>query len=114
MDKKETAAERLERMKREKEAAKQQTKDNTDLVGQLTHESNGEPDFEELAEKLKKRQDEEKEGSVLSGAVKYTIYIDSAVAEAFQALCLKRGDQRRYANEAFRDFVQKKARELGM
>ena len=110
---KESAAERIARMKREKEAAKETGTDTTDLVGQLTHESEGKPDFAAIAEKLKKRQEENKV-SALEGAVKYTIYIDEDVAAAFQALCLKRGDQRRYATEAFMDFVQKKARELNL
>lgn len=112
MSKNETAAERLARMKKDREAAMaKESSEPTKLVEQLTHNSDGEPDFSELAKKLKKRQDKEKK-SALTGAVKYTIYIDEDVAEAFQALCLKRGDQRRFANEAFVDFVKKKAREL--
>lgn len=106
----ETAAERLARLKREKEAAKEAG--GTDLVSQLTHESDGEPDFAELAEKLKNR----KEGVEAAKPewIKFTIYIDRPVAEAFQALCTERGDQRRYATAAFADFVKKKSKELGL
>ena len=108
----ESAIERLAKIKAEKEAAKAAAKGN-DLVNQLTHDSTGEPDFAEIAEKLKERKDGEKV-SVMAGAVKYTIYIDEDVATAFDALCVKRGDQRRYANEALKDFVLKKTRELGI
>lgn len=111
MGKRESAADRIARMKREKEAAVKSTDKTTPLVNQLTNEKSLEPDFAEIARKLKERQDAEKT-SALAGAVKYTIYIDTDVAEAFQALCIKRGDQRRYANEAFKDFINKKAREL--
>lgn len=111
MDRKESAAERIARMRREKEAAT--ATDNTDLVGQLTHQSAGEPDLAALAEKLGQRKDKEKV-SVTETAVKYTIYIDKPVATAFDALCINRGDQRRYATEALRDFVLKKSRELGL
>lgn len=110
--KNESAIERLAKIKAEKEAARTAAK-NVDLVGQLTHDSTGEPDFAEIADKLKARKNEEKV-SVMAGAVKYTIYIDQDVATAFDALCVKRGDQRRYANEALKDFVQKKVRELGI
>ena len=108
MSAKETAAERLARMKREKEQA---DSGDSKLVSQLTHESGVEPDFKEIAQKLKERQNKEKK-SHTTGVVKYTIYIDEDVAESFQALCLERGDQRRFATEALADFVRKKAREL--
>lgn len=112
-EKKETTAERIARMKREKEAAKEAEKGKTDIVSQLTHESDGEPDFAALAEKLKKRHEEEKT-SVMAGTVKYTIYVDEPIATAFNSLCLKRGDQRRYINQALKDFVLKKSRELDL
>lgn len=109
---KETAKERLERLKREKKEAKGGETENTGLVSQLTHESDGEPDFALIAEKLKSRKEEEK--PTTTETVKFTIYIDKDVAQAFQALCVKRGDQRRYATEAFAEFVKRKVRELNI
>ena len=103
----ESVQERLERMKKQKESAGAET----ELVTQLAHESNGEPDFEELAQRLKERYDEKKV-SKLDGTEKLTVYVDKDVAAAFRALCIERGDQRRYINAALRDFVLKKAREL--
>ena len=53
MSKNETAAERIARMKREKEeaekAAKEKKTATTELVGQLTHDDDGAPDFTEIA-----------------------------------------------------------------
>ena len=59
--KNESAAERLERLKKEKEAAKVLNRD-TPLVEQLTHESDGEPDFNAIAEKLEERKKTEAKG----------------------------------------------------
>lgn len=109
---KETAQERMERLKREREEAKAATGGN-DLIDQLTHESTGEPDFSELAKKLAERQATEAKGEN-DGYVKLTIYIQSDVAAAFNALITKRGQQKEFANIAFSDFVKKKARELGI
>ena len=110
----ETVAERFARLQREKEEAeakaKTEEKESTSLVSQLTHETDGEPDFAQLAAKLKSRKEEET--PVSTETVKFTIYIDKPVAEAFQALCVKRGDQRRFATEAFAEFVKRKVREL--
>lgn len=116
MSKNRSALDRIEQMKREQEeaAAKKNTAANTDLVEQLTHEDAGEPNFANIAEKLKERQDAEREPSFLDGTTKFTIYVDNDVAEAFKALCVKRGDQRRYATQAFSDFVTKKVKELGL
>ena len=108
----ESAIERIKRLKEEQDAANQATAKDNDLLGQLTHESTGESNLAEIAKKLKQRQDEEKT-SVMANTIKYTIYVDEDVAEAFNALCLKRGDQRKFVNQALREFVEKKAKELG-
>lgn len=113
-DKKETTQERLERMKREREAAaKKAGETDTSLVDQLTHTDSGEPDFEEITRKLRERQEQETKGEN-DGYVKMTIYIDAKLAAAFNALITKRGQQKEFANIAFADFVQKKIRELGI
>lgn len=112
---KETVAQKLARLQRETDgagSAEQNT--NADLVEQLTHEDAGEPDFAAIADKLKANLDAEKEPSFLEGTTKFTIYVDNDVAEAFKSLCVKRGDQRRYATQAFSDFVIKKMKELGL
>ena len=109
---KENAQERMERLKREREEAKKTTPTN-DLVGQLTHETSGEPDFAEIAARLKMRQAKEARGEN-DGYVKMTIYIREDIAEGFNALITKRGQQKEFANAAFADFIQKKAREMNL
>lgn len=109
---KETAQERMARLKREREEAKAATGGN-DLIDQLTHESTGEPDFSELAKKLQERKAQEAKGEN-EGYVKMTIYIREDIAAGFNALITKRGQQKEFANQAFADFIQKKARELNL
>lgn len=111
-NKKNSAFERLQSMKRETEAAKA-TAPTEELVGQLTHESNGEPDFSQIAKKLEERKAKEARGEN-EGYVKMTIYIEESVAKSFNALITKRGQQKEFANQALSDFVQKKVRELGL
>lgn len=84
-----------------------------ELDGQLTHESGGEPDFAELAVKLEERKQKEARGEN-DGHVKMTIYVEENLAKSFNALITKRGQQKQFINEAIRDFVQKKAKELGL
>ena len=109
--KKESAAERLARMKKEQDA--KQKDQNTDLVGQLTHETDGEPDFTNLAKKLEERKALEAKGEN-EGHTKMTIYVRDDIYRSFNALITKRGDQKRFINQALSDFVQKKSRELGL
>jgi len=112
---KETVKEKLERLKREKEeaAAKAGANEGSDLVSQLTHEDAGEPDFSEIAKKLQERKAQEAKGEN-AGHVKMTIYVREDVAEAFNALITKRGQQKEFVNQALIDFVAKKIRELGL
>lgn len=112
-NKQESAAERLERMKREKAEAKNATNDTAELVGQLTHESDGKPDFTEIAKLLEQRKATEAKGEN-EGFTKMTIYIRNDILQSFNALITKRGQQKEYANQAFSDFVEKKVRELGL
>lgn len=113
-NKQESAIERINRLKREKEEAKAaQAPEAPALVSQLTHEDTGEPDFSELAKKLEERKAQEAKGEN-EGYRKLTIYIEESLADAFNALITKRGQQKEFANQAFRDFVQKKVRELNL
>lgn len=114
-NKKESAVERLERMKREKEASREARKDNpAELVSQLTHESTGEPDFGEIARKLEERKAQEATGGANDGYVKMTLYVREDLARSFDALVSRHGQKKEYINQAIQDFVAKKARELGL
>ena len=111
-NKQESALERMERLKREREAAKE--KGGADkIVGQLTHEDDGEPDFAEIARKLGERKAQEAKGEN-ADHVKLTIYIRKDIAEGFNALITKRGQQKEFANQAFADFILRKSKELGL
>lgn len=112
---KETTAERIARLQREKEAAKKAAEgnQNADLVSQLTHETDGAPDFSDLAEKLEERKAQEAKGEN-EGHTKMTIYVRNDIYRSFNALITKRGQQKAFVNQALSDFIQKKSRELGL
>ena len=117
MSRNNSARDRIERMKREQEEAAAKGGNaiaDTNLVGQLTHEEAGEPDFAELAKKLEERKEAEKKPSANANTEKFTIYVDKDIAAAFKALCTERGDQKRYATQAFKEFVEKRVKELGL
>lgn len=116
MSKNRTVQDRIAQMKREQEvaAARKDTLADANLVEQLTHEDAGEPDFAELAKKLEERKEAEKKPSANANTEKFTIYVDKDIAAAFKALCTERGDQKRYATQAFKEFVEKKVKELGL
>lgn len=107
---KETAKERLERMKRESQVDK---REGNELVSQLTHQAAGAPDFNEIAKKLEERKAQEPK-SENEGHVKMTIYVREDLHRSFAALCTKRGQQKEFINEAIADFVAKKIREMDL
>lgn len=111
---KETSQERLERMKREREAAAKKTGEtDNSLVDQLTHTDTGEPNFAELAKQLQERQEQEFKGKN-DNHIKDTLYIRRDIYEAFNALVTQRGQKKEFVNQALSDFIIKKARELGL
>lgn len=113
-ERKQTVAERLEELKRQQEAVKSQNAHpKEELIEQLTHESDGGPDFTQIIEKLQQRKEEVAKGEN-EGYQKMTIYIRDDIADSFNALLTKRGDQKKFANIAFADFVKKKVKELGL
>lgn len=105
----ESVEERLERMKREKEAAKASAP--SEIINNLTNEA--ETDFSEIAKKLEERKAAEAKGEN-EGYQKMTIYVRDDIARSFNALITKRGQQKEFVNQALSDFIKKKAKELGM
>lgn len=108
MSKPESAVERINRLKREKEEAQQSTEVIKDLVKEETTE-----DFSDIVGKLQERKKKTAKGEN-EDCQKMTIYIRNDIADSFNALITKRGQQKAFANEAFADFVKKKVRELGL
>ena len=70
-------------------------------------------DYNVLAAKIEAHKAKEAK-SKNDGYVKMTIYVREDVAKSFNALCTERGQQREFTNEAFRDFIKKKAKEMGI
>lgn len=98
--------EKLERLKAGK---KEETKN--DMVEEFTGTKGMEDKMKEIAAQLKK-QKEEKQSSLNDEYVKDTIYIKREIYDAFNALCIKQGDKKKFANEAFADYVLKKYNQM--
>ena len=103
----ESAAERIARMKQAKQEAQP-----AEVMKDLTKEESTD-DFTEIVEKLQERKEQEAKGEN-DGYQKMTIYIRDDIAQSFNALITKRGQQKEFANIAFADFDKKKVRELGL
>lgn len=114
-NKKSAVAEKLARMQKETGGAGATDQTHTaDLVDQLAHEEPGAPDFAELAKELEERKQANKKPSANENTVKFTIYVERDIALAFKALCIERGDQKKFATQAFKEFVEKRVKELGL
>lgn len=103
----ESVTERLNKMKQ----AKKESQTN-EVIKDLSKE-NSTDDFSEIAKQLQERKEREAKGEN-EGYQKMTIYIRDDIADSFNALITKRGQQKEFANIALADFVKKKYRELGM
>ena len=100
-------SERLSNLDNQKEEIKSKSVVNNIITGQE------EKDIKAIAQELKERKDKEPDSiNDPNLYVKDTIYIEKDVYEAFNALCLKRGDKKQFTNEALRDYVKKKYKEL--
>ena len=98
------------------EKQKKAEKSRPDVVASIVDGETADNKLKAIAEELKKRKDEydprAKDGGFKDNYVKDTIYIEKDIYEAFNALCLEYGDKKRYANQAFKDFVMKKHEEI--
>ena len=82
-----------------------------EVIHQIVHQEEDRTDFEKIAEELQQRHEEEKH-SLNDKHVKMTIYVEENIAKAFYSLCVKRGDQKEYINQALAEFVKKRYKEL--
>lgn len=106
-DKKSLLNQRLSKLDNQKEEIKSANVVNNIIAGKE------EKDLKAIAQELKERK--QKEPDSINDPdlyIKDTIYIEKDVYEAFNALCLKRGDKKQFTNEALRDYVKKKYKEL--
>lgn len=102
---KETMQERMERLKREAEKAKE-----TPVARTIAQGEDADTDFEKIAEAFAAMQPEHPQ--VKPEEVKVTLYIDAQVYAAFEKLCVARGDKKRNTNAALAEFVLKRYREM--
>ena len=82
-----------------------------EVIQKIIHQEEETPDFSKIAEELAQRHEEEKH-SLNDGYQKMTIYVEENIAKAFNALCVKRGDQKQFINEALAEYVSKKYKEI--
>lgn len=111
MSKNDQISKRLEAMKKGNE--NQNASRPANVINAITKGEEDKKDFKKMAEELKKIKEETK-NSVLTGYRKDTIYIREDLHDAFNALCVKHGDKKAYANEAIEDFLIKKYKEMHM
>lgn len=81
------------------------------VIDQMTEKKDDSTDFEAIAKELEARKQAEAKGEN-DGYTKDTIYIEDSIYKSFNALCLKRGDKKRFTNEALADFIKKKYKEI--
>lgn len=90
---------------------KKNRESQAEMLAQMTEQKTDQPDFEAIAEELEERKRQEGKGEN-EGYVKDTIYIEENIYKSFNALCIKRGDKKKYTNQALAEFVAKKYKEL--
>ena len=83
------------------------------VIGGIINQEQETPDFAKIAEMLEARKQEEAKGEN-DNHIKDTIYVEETVYRSFNALCVRRGDKKKFVNEALADFVKKKIKELGI
>lgn len=83
----------------------------SEMRSQMTEQKDDTPDLAAIAEEFKKRHEEKATGAN-DGYTKDTIYIEDALYEAMQALCLTRGDKKHHVNNAYRDYILKMHKQL--
>lgn len=76
----------------------------SEFVHKLVTQEEEPRSLEDIAKELQERREAEAVGEN-EGYVKDTIYIRKDIYEAFNALCLKRGDKKKHANAAFERYV---------
>ena len=108
MSKNNKLQDRLAGLQQEKETIKG---NSGKVISGIINQEQETPDFAKIAEELQQRHAEEAR-SLNDGYVKMTIYVEENIAKAFNSLCVKRGDQKEYLNEALAQYVQKRYKEL--
>lgn len=85
--------------------------DKKDVLRGILHQEEEKVDLAQIAKELQERHENEAH-SLNDNYIKDTIYIRDDIYRAFNALCVKRGDKKTFANQAFEEFILKKYAEL--
>lgn len=101
---------KLNRLQQQKEQLPQPS-EKAELVNKILNQEEETIDMKAIAEALQEQREEQP--GLNDGYRKDTLYIQEDLYEAFNALCVNRGDKKKFVNEALRDFVLKKYKELG-
>lgn len=101
---------KLNRIQQQKEQLPQPS-EKAELVNKILNQEEETIDMKAIAEALQEQREEQP--GLNDGYRKDTLYIQEDLYEAFNALCVNRGDKKKFVNEALRDFVLKKYKELG-
>ena len=101
---------KLNRIQQQKERLPQPS-EKAELVNKILNQEEETIDMKAIAEALQEQREEQP--GLNDGYRKDTLYIQEDLYEAFNALCVNRGDKKKFVNEALKDFVLKKYKELG-
>lgn len=103
--------ERLNSLQQKKEELTTHNGDKGELVNKIMNQDEEVTSLDAIAKELQERREAEAVGEN-EGYVKDTIYIRKDIYEAFNALCLKRGDKKKHANAAFERYVLEQYRKI--
>ena len=85
--------------------------DKGELVSKIMNQEEEATSLDAIAKELQERREAEAVGEN-EGYVKDTIYIRKDIYEAFNALCIKRGDKKKHANAALERYVLEEYRKI--
>lgn len=101
---------RLKKMA-EKKPESRQNITQAEMMAQMTDKKDDTPDFSAIAEELEARKHSEAKGEN-DGYIKDTIYVEASIYKSFNALCVRRGDKKKFTNEALAQYVEREYKKL--
>ena len=81
------------------------------VIDGIVHQEEEKTDFSKIAQELQERHEKEAVGAN-ENYVKDTLYIESDIYKAFNALCVKRGDKKIHVNRALAEYVEREYKKL--
>lgn len=106
MSKNEQINKRLEAMRKQESENKPSA-----VIDGIVKQEEEKTDFSKIAQELQERHEKEAVGAN-ENYVKDTLYIESDIYKAFNALCIKRGDKKYHVNKALAEYVQREYKRI--